>query len=79
MYGSTIYGGDGNDKIVLGNDNISQYAYAEDGDDIIYGGDRFTGFQNLHGDTPVAISNGLELGGNDKIYGGSNATGETLI
>ena len=79
MYGSTILGNDGNDKLVMGNNNTNQYGYGGDGDDIIYGGDGFDGLQVLTGDYSVSYGYGLELGGNDKIYGGSNATGEQIL
>ena len=76
MYGTSLDGGFGNDKLVLGNLGVNQYGYGGYGDDIIYGGDGFTGQQLLYGDESFLYGRTPgELGGYDRIYGGSNAAG----
>ena len=75
-----IQGGEGSDKIIGGDANGEQSIYGGDLADIIYGGDFGSGDQKLFGDF---MENGQTripiLGGNDKIYGGSNIAGDQII
>ena len=46
---TTLLGGNGNDKIIGGNQVVTQVLYGNDADDILYGGDGGTS-QVLYGD-----------------------------
>ena len=70
-----LEGGDGMDKLIGGNDNGTQIIYGNDQDDIIYGGDGGVTSQELFGDFKLVGTGSPALGGNDKIYGGSNIAG----
>ena len=84
----SIDGGEGNDKIIGGDDNYGQYFYGEGGDDIIYGGDN-TGtdvpyYQWLHGDLNSLYGYAYEdyypgLGGNDQIWAGNGTSYELWV
>ena len=67
------------DKLIGGNDNGTQKMYGNDQDDIIYGGDGVVTSQELFGDFKLAGAGSPALGGNDRIFGGSDMAGDQTI
>ena len=76
------YGGDGDDKIILGGSFLER-AIGGDGNDIIYGSEidvdfAMPGFMILYGDSStlqlLADESLAAIGGDDKIYGGDGLT-----
>ena len=55
---------------------VSQSIYGNDGDDFLYGGQYGGGAQTLFGDNNENGTGTPVLGGNDRLYGGSNITGD---
>ena len=79
-----MYGGAGDDKIIAADGQIADhYMEGNDGNDIIYGAVDGAN-EDIYGDYSAASitseENGIPiLGGNDKIYGSDNLTGDQTI